>query len=147
MPGSPAPRATVARLLGKITEESLHISPLVLFLGDMEDLTEWHSSWCGNTPEYCNAPDCQINYGPGCDGNKIPAGADTSTITRTKVGSIPYGGVGIYDCVNPGDVAITFDDGPYTYTADLLDKLKVSQIPYLALPVPHAPCTSPVSVD
>jgi peptidoglycan/xylan/chitin deacetylase (PgdA/CDA1 family) len=36
-----------------------------------------------------------------------------------------YGGAGIYDCVKAGDIALTFDDGPYIYTNDLLDKLKV----------------------
>jgi peptidoglycan/xylan/chitin deacetylase (PgdA/CDA1 family) len=36
-----------------------------------------------------------------------------------------YGGAGIYDCVNKGDIALTFDDGPYIYTNDLLDILKV----------------------
>jgi hypothetical protein len=38
-----------------------------------------------------------------------------------------YGGAGIYDCVNTGDIAITFDDGPYLYTNDLLDKFSVSR--------------------
>jgi hypothetical protein len=46
----------------------------------------------------CNAPDCQLAFGPGCDGNKVPAGSSTSSIARTKVGSVPYGGAGIYDC-------------------------------------------------
>jgi peptidoglycan/xylan/chitin deacetylase (PgdA/CDA1 family) len=36
-----------------------------------------------------------------------------------------YGGAGIYDCVKAGDIALTFDDGPYIYTSALLDKLKV----------------------
>lgn len=36
-----------------------------------------------------------------------------------------YGGAGIYDCVTSGDIALTFDDGPYLYTNDLLDKLRV----------------------
>ncbi|EMR72753.1 putative chitin deacetylase protein [Eutypa lata UCREL1] len=73
--------------------------------------------------EYCLSPDCQLNYGSGCDGNQKPDGVDTSDIPRTKVGDVPYGGVGIYDCENSGDIAITFDDGPYEYTDDLLDLL------------------------
>ena len=83
-------------------------------------------SWCGprGSPEYCAAPDCQINFGSGCDGNQVPTGASTATIARPKVGSIPYGGLGIYDCAVNGDIAITFDDGPYSYTADLLDKFR-----------------------
>ncbi|KAI1777692.1 carbohydrate-binding module family 18 [Hypoxylon cercidicola] len=79
--------------------------------------------YCGRGEDYCISPDCQINYGPGCDGNQKPSGADTSRIARPKLGDIQYGGVGIYDCENSGDIAITFDDGPWEYTADLLDKL------------------------
>ncbi|RYP49182.1 hypothetical protein DL768_005060 [Monosporascus sp. mg162] len=71
--------------------------------------------------DYCLAPDCQISYGPACDGNVRPNGVDTSTVPRPRVGNVPYGGVGIYDCETVGDIAITFDDGPWEYTSDLLD--------------------------
>ncbi|GKT45179.1 chitin deacetylase ARB_04768 [Colletotrichum spaethianum] len=85
----------------------------------------WISNrWCGTTQDYCTSPDCQITYGPACDGNKRPSGADTSNDPRPLKGSIPYGGVGIYSCVNDGDVAITYDDGPYIYTAAMLDAFK-----------------------
>ncbi|KAK5531425.1 hypothetical protein LTR25_008534 [Vermiconidia calcicola] len=43
-------------------------------------------------------------------------------VPRPKIGSVPYGSV-IYGCAVPGDIAITFDDGPYIYTSDLLDLL------------------------
>ncbi|KAK8022208.1 peptidoglycan-N-acetylglucosamine deacetylase [Apiospora rasikravindrae] len=79
--------------------------------------------WCGLGLDYCTAPDCQLNYGPGCDGNKKPSGADTSGIARPKLGRVQYGGVGVYDCVTKGDIALTFDDGPYNFTDALLDKL------------------------
>lgn len=79
--------------------------------------------WCGKGKDYCSAPDCQINYGPGCDGNQKPSGVDTAGVARPKLGTVLYGGGGIYDCVNSGDIALTFDDGPYLYTNDLLDKL------------------------
>ncbi|KAH9906273.1 carbohydrate esterase family 4 protein [Xylariomycetidae sp. FL2044] len=82
-----------------------------------------YEGWCGKDTESCQAPDCQITYGSGCDGNQKPTGVDTSTIARPKLGKIAYGGVGIYDCVNNGDIAVTFDDGPWDYTDDLLDKL------------------------
>ncbi|KAL8350384.1 hypothetical protein RB601_001230 [Gaeumannomyces tritici] len=82
------------------------------------------AGWCGQGNDYCAAPDCQINYGPGCDALKVPKGSDTSGVARTKVGNVPYGGLGIYDCVNNGDIAITYDDGPYLYTNDLLNTLK-----------------------
>jgi Polysaccharide deacetylase len=77
--------------------------------------------WCGKGLDYCTAPDCQINYGTGCDDLKEPPGPKTTAVTRTKVGSVPYGGVGIYDCTAPGVVAITYDDGPYIYTSHVLD--------------------------
>ncbi|RKU48026.1 hypothetical protein DL546_007354 [Coniochaeta pulveracea] len=80
--------------------------------------------WCGKGSDYCTSPDCQINYGPACDGNRKPSGVDTSSVPRPKLGSVSIGGNGIYDCVNPGEIAITFDDGPYLYTNDLLDKFK-----------------------
>ncbi|KAL2271642.1 hypothetical protein VTJ83DRAFT_1013 [Remersonia thermophila] len=82
------------------------------------------AGYCGQGREYCAAPDCQINYSTACDGNQRPSGPDTSGVARPRVGNVPYGGAGIYDCVNPGHVALTFDDGPYIYTSALLDKLK-----------------------
>ncbi|PVH72657.1 carbohydrate esterase family 4 protein [Cadophora sp. DSE1049] len=83
------------------------------------------AGWCGMGTEYCAAPDCQFQYGPGCDANQVPAGASTASISRPALGSVPYGGAGIYDCAVPGDIAFTFDDGPYSYTSDLLDKMKL----------------------
>lgn len=57
------------------------------------------SGYCGTGEEYCPAPDCQLRYGPACDGNKIPGGAGTSSIARPHVGKVPYGGPGIYQCL------------------------------------------------
>ncbi|KAJ2904125.1 putative chitin binding protein [Zalerion maritima] len=57
-----------------------------------------------------------------------PTGADTTDIPRTQLGSVAYGPTKIYNCVNQGDVAVTFDDGPYYYTSDLLDTLKAGGI-------------------
>lgn len=74
--------------------------------------------------EHCKAPDCLFQYGPACDANKIPPGQNTSSIARPKLGSVEYGGPGVYSCVKPGDVALTYDDGPAAYTNDLLDLLK-----------------------
>ncbi|CAL3963722.1 unnamed protein product [Diplocarpon coronariae] len=73
--------------------------------------------------DYCNAPDCQFNYGPACDANKIPSGTNTSSIPRTQIGSVLYGSDGIYDCKTVGDMALTFDDGPFIYTSHILDLL------------------------
>ncbi|CAF3489571.1 unnamed protein product [Fusarium graminearum] len=81
------------------------------------------AGWCGTGYLYCSAPACQIEYGPGCDANVRPTGPDTTNVARPKVGSIPYGQA-IYRCNRNGDIAITYDDGPYTYTEDLLDLLQ-----------------------
>lgn len=80
--------------------------------------------YCGTDPDYCYSPGCDYEHGPGCPENVTPAGTNTSSIPRTKVGSVPYGGDGIYNCVTPGTVAITYDDGPQkAYTAHILDVL------------------------
>lgn len=44
---------------------------------------------------------------------------------RPAPGSVPYGGVGIHGCTVAGTGAVTYDDGPSAYTAELLDKLAV----------------------
>lgn len=51
----------------------------------------------------------------------LPAGGSTKNIARPQLGSIPYGGNGVYHCSVPGTVAITYDDGPYLYTQGVLD--------------------------
>ncbi|KAF2712461.1 carbohydrate esterase family 4 protein [Pleomassaria siparia CBS 279.74] len=80
------------------------------------------AGWCGNTGDYCYSPGCQYEFGPGCPENVTPAGTNTSTVDRTQVGSVEYGGNGIYGCVNPGDIALTYDDGPLdNFTNHILD--------------------------
>lgn len=81
------------------------------------------AGFCGTSPDYCISPDCQFRYGPACDANHIPSGKNTTSIPRDKVGSVQYGADGIYNCVNTGDVALTFDDGPSPYTSHILDVL------------------------
>ncbi|KAK1726336.1 polysaccharide deacetylase [Colletotrichum acutatum] len=81
------------------------------------------AGWCGQGYLYCSAPSCMIEYGPSCDANIRPDGPDTTNVPRTRLGSVPYGQA-IYHCEHYGDIALTFDDGPYIYTEDLLNKLK-----------------------
>ncbi|KAK3186351.1 hypothetical protein K4F52_004889 [Lecanicillium sp. MT-2017a] len=68
------------------------------------------------------APACQIDYGPACDANVRPKGPETLNIPRPHNGPVPYGEA-IYHCKKYGGIALTFDDGPYVYTEDLLDLL------------------------
>ncbi|KAL1609869.1 hypothetical protein SLS60_001534 [Paraconiothyrium brasiliense] len=83
------------------------------------------AGWCGNTGDYCYSPGCDYQYGPGCPENTTPAGADTSSVSRTQLGNVEYGGGGIYQCTVPGTVALTFDDGPFdNYTDHVLDLFK-----------------------
>lgn len=63
-----------------------------------------------------------IDFGPGCDANKTPAGASTRNDPRPQKGNVAYGGGGVYTCQTPGTVAITYDDGPYIYTNQVLDQ-------------------------
>ncbi|GAB0134112.1 hypothetical protein EsDP_00002497 [Epichloe bromicola] len=79
--------------------------------------------WCGKGFEFCSSPACQVDYSDSCDGNIRPKGPDTADIDRPKKGLIPYGR-GIHHCEQYGVVALTYDDGPYSYTSDLLDLLK-----------------------
>ncbi|KAK4442871.1 hypothetical protein QBC34DRAFT_431266 [Podospora aff. communis PSN243] len=78
---------------------------------------------CGTGGDFCTAPGCLLAFGPACDGNKRPSGADTSNTPRPRFGSVPFG-VDVSSCTVPGKLALTFDDGPYIYTTALLDLLK-----------------------
>ncbi|RMZ69097.1 polysaccharide deacetylase [Pyrenophora seminiperda CCB06] len=82
------------------------------------------AGYCGTTQDFCQAPDCLLDFGPACDANKVPAGASTRNDPRPKLGSVPYGGAGIYGCNDPGNVAITYDDGPFIYTEGVLQQFE-----------------------
>lgn len=65
------------------------------------------------------------HHGPEDDSllrRQVPPGTDTSMIPRPNLGFIPYG-VDLRHCNTAGMVALTFDDGPSEYTAQLLDIL------------------------
>ncbi|KAL5114416.1 hypothetical protein ACEQ8H_007671 [Pleosporales sp. CAS-2024a] len=83
------------------------------------------AGYCGTSSDYCYSPGCNYQYGPGCPENQTPAGTNTSSIARPKLGSVEYGGNGIYSCVTPGTIALTYDDGPQkVFTSHILDLLK-----------------------
>src|SRR5690242_7644911 len=59
---------------------------LLLFdgLGEQANLCD---SWCGKGKDYCSAPDCQMNYGPGCDAVSMFTNHfldATNQVSRTK---------------------------------------------------------------
>ncbi|RHZ47573.1 chitin deacetylase CDA6 [Aspergillus thermomutatus] len=80
------------------------------------------AGYCGVTEAHCRSPDCQLDFGH-CDAHKSPAGPPVEDIPRTHVGSVPYGPHVIRACAKAGTIALTYDDGPNRYTADLLDLL------------------------
>lgn len=80
------------------------------------------AGYCGTTKDHCAAPDCLLDYGPGCDANTTPSGASTRNDPRPQKGNVAYGGEGVYTCQTPGTVAITYDDGPYSFTNGVLDQ-------------------------
>jgi len=83
------------------------------------------AGYCGTEDDFCYSPGCDYKHGPGCPENQTPAGSSTASIARTKLGSVQYGGEGIYNCVKPGTVALTYDDGPQkVFTAHILDLMK-----------------------
>ncbi|KAI1477331.1 carbohydrate esterase family 4 protein [Daldinia eschscholtzii] len=56
-----------------------------------------------------------------------PKGTPLFNMSRPHIGDVPYGQA-IFSCANPGQVALTFDDGPYFWTSqivDLLDDLNI----------------------
>ncbi|KAI1077181.1 polysaccharide deacetylase [Whalleya microplaca] len=57
-----------------------------------------------------------------------PSGRDTRGIPRPEIGNVSYEGVDITGCTIPGKVALTFDDGPYIYTNELLDLLESNNV-------------------
>lgn len=88
--------------------------------------SQW--GWCGDDADYCGAG-CQSAYG-SCSGSGSETTATTApsdstpppTSGRAKPGNVPYGAV-VSSCSRPGVVALTFDDGPSSYTSQLLDIL------------------------
>jgi peptidoglycan/xylan/chitin deacetylase (PgdA/CDA1 family) len=81
------------------------------------------AGYCGTTQDYCADPgSCQLGYGR-CDSDAAPAGQSTANVPRPLKGPITYTD-DIYDCVEDNVVALSYDDGPYLYTSQLLDILK-----------------------
>ncbi|KAI5787272.1 hypothetical protein EDC01DRAFT_661196 [Geopyxis carbonaria] len=92
------------------------------------------AGYCGDSDAHCGTG-CQPQFGqcgtstgvitPSSSSLPASTSGSTDSISRTKVGSIQYG-ADIYTCNTPGTVALTYDDGPFIYTNDLLDLLSQS---------------------
>ncbi|KAL8810622.1 MAG: hypothetical protein Q9200_002441, partial [Gallowayella weberi] len=80
------------------------------------------AGYCGTTAEYCSDPDCQWPFGT-CDSSHTPKGPTTLNDPRPLIGKVTYD-EDIYSCTQPKVVALTYDDGPYQYTDQLLNILK-----------------------
>jgi hypothetical protein len=101
--------------------------------------------FCGSTTDYCGTG-CQPGFGT-CGGGTSSSSTSsspssststssgststptdpTANIPRPLIGNVPYG-VTITECVTEGDIALTYDDGPYIYTSDLLDILDAAGV-------------------
>ncbi|CAN8101919.1 unnamed protein product [Discula destructiva] len=53
----------------------------------------------------------------------FPSLDELAALPRPQLGSIPYGQI-VASCTVPGTLALTFDDGPWAYTSELLDLLE-----------------------
>ena len=91
--------------------------------------------YCGDTPDHCGTG-CQAGFGVCGGGGTTPAppgpGPSTSppappTGGRPKPGNVPYG-VSLASCTVPGTIALTYDDGPWQFTAKLLDILAQNNV-------------------
>lgn len=85
-------------------------------------VTKQIQGYCGTGVAYCTDPDCQWQFGT-CDSSTTPAGPSTLNDPRPLLGSVSYDN-DIIDCTQQNVVALTYDDGPYLYTNQLLDTLK-----------------------
>lgn len=59
----------------------------------------------------------------GSSSSTIPSLDYLAQLPRPQLGSTPYGQV-ITSCTVPGTIALSFDDGPWLYTSDLMDLLQ-----------------------
>lgn len=81
------------------------------------------SGYCGTTQYYCADPgSCMLGYRRR-DSDSLPAGLLTANAPRPLTGSVTYTD-DIYNCDGDNIIALTYDDGPYQYTAQLLNLLK-----------------------
>ncbi|PNH67393.1 hypothetical protein VD0001_g7828 [Verticillium dahliae] len=80
------------------------------------------AGWCGNSAAHCAGSTCQLDYSDSCDTFFPPPGISTESVSRPEIGTVPYGNT-ITECTKPGLMALTFDDGPFTYTSQILDIL------------------------
>lgn len=81
------------------------------------------AGYCGNTEDYCADPgSCMLGFGR-CDSDATPAGASTANAPRPLKGPVTYTD-DIDDCIQDNVVALSYDDGPFEYTSQLLDILK-----------------------
>lgn len=83
------------------------------------------AGFCGTTEPYCMDPaNCQLAYGR-CDSDATPAGPSTINDPRPRLGKLTYT-EDIIDCIEDNVVALSYDDGPYLYTSQLLDILNAT---------------------
>ncbi|CAG8545724.1 461_t:CDS:2 [Ambispora leptoticha] len=82
--------------------------------------SQW--GWCGTTSDYCGSG-CQSGFGK-CNNDPSTTSTTTSASpTQTGTGGGPVTAKVYSSCAISNTFAITFDDGPYSFTNELLDTL------------------------
>ena len=72
----------------------------------------------GTGPRVKNPPPDSLKAQPAAADGARPASVSAQSASAVPVGQV------ITSCTVPGTIAITFDDGPYIYTQQILDTLK-----------------------
>ncbi|CAG8634571.1 6484_t:CDS:2 [Gigaspora rosea] len=114
---APAAKSQIIKIAAN---SQMTLNDFISFSGDNDCCSQW--GYCGNTPEFCDPNQgCQEGYGTcGLSNTNNVKNNDTNdNVKDVKV---------IYTCQNPKTVALTFDDGPRSWTNDLLDKLDKANI-------------------
>lgn len=98
-------------------------SSLIVELGTLnKHITAQHTILNGSVPEPFNIEEQQPEK-VGSSSSASPSLDYLAQLPRPHLGSTPYGQV-ITSCTVPGTLALSFDDGPWLYTSDLLDLLQ-----------------------
>ncbi|EWC44274.1 hypothetical protein DRE_01100 [Drechslerella stenobrocha 248] len=81
--------------------------------------------WCGDSENHCLITSgCQLAFGR-CTSLADYDFSKLIKLRRRLLGKVPYG-TPIFNCRTTGQIALTYDDGPYLYTVQLLDILKAA---------------------
>jgi len=82
--------------------------------------------FCGIGVKFCASANCQRGYGMCARVPSTPAASLRGRLTGEVVPPVP--GAEVFTCGTPGTFAITYDDGPYIYSNELIDVLDAAGV-------------------